>query len=37
MSRHGGGGGGGSVDEDEPEEPLLFTMSELEAKQAKGV
>jgi len=36
MSRHGGGNGGGSVDEEEPEEPLLFTMSELEAKQAKG-
>ena len=39
MSRHGSGGGAGgatSVDDEEPEEPLLFTMSELEAKQAKG-
>lgn len=33
----GAGGVGGSVEEDEPEEPLLFTMSELEAKQARGV
>lgn len=38
MSRHNAVVGvGGSVDEEEPEEPLLFTMSELEAKQAKGV
>ena len=38
MSRHGSGSGGaGSLDEEDPEEPLLFTMSELEAQQAKGV